>query len=125
MTRFCRGRRQQANLAFMTSSGIYRPVCPLTDGSRVIVALPSCRAPVKTLGDAFLQQQRVLVVAPHPDDETLGCAGMIARVKALGGQAYVMIVSAGGIAQHGQGPAGQGCPVRPRRRASGPNSKTQ
>jgi LmbE family N-acetylglucosaminyl deacetylase len=63
---------------------------------------------LKTLGDAFLRRQRVLVIAPHPDDETLGCAGMIARVKALGGQAYVMIVSAGGITQHGRGPAGQG-----------------
>lgn len=60
------------------------------------------------LGDAFLRQQRLLVVTPHPDDETIGCAGTIARVKALGGQAYVMVVSAGGIAQHGRGPEGQG-----------------
>src|SRR6266702_3190157 len=63
---------------------------------------------METLGDAFLPRQRVLVVAPHPDDETIGCAGTIARVKALGGQAYVMIVSAGGITQHGRGPQGQG-----------------
>ena len=64
--------------------------------------------PLETLGDAFLRQQRLLVVAPHPDDETIGCAGTIARVKALGGEAYVMIVSAGGITQHGRGPGGQG-----------------
>ena len=63
---------------------------------------------METLGDAFLRRQRVLVVAPHPDDETIGCAGTIARVKALGGEAYVMIVSAGGIAQHGRGPRGEG-----------------
>ena len=63
---------------------------------------------METLGDAFLRRQRVLVVAPHPDDETIGCAGTIARVKALGGEAYVMIVSAGGITQHGRGPQGQG-----------------
>lgn len=60
------------------------------------------------LGDSFLRQQRLLVVAPHPDDESLGCAGTIARVKAAGGQAYVMIISVGGIAQYGRGPGGQG-----------------
>ena len=60
------------------------------------------------LGDAFLGQQRLLVIAPHPDDEAMGCAGTIARVKALGGQAYVMIVSASGITQHGRGAGGQG-----------------
>ena len=63
---------------------------------------------METLGDAFLRQQRLLVVAPHPDDETIGCAGTIARVKAAGGQVYVMIVSAGGITQHGRGSGGQG-----------------
>jgi LmbE family N-acetylglucosaminyl deacetylase len=63
---------------------------------------------LETLGDAFLGQQRLLVVAPHPDDETIGCAGTIARVKALGGQAYVMVVSVGGITQHGRGAGGQG-----------------
>ena len=61
-----------------------------------------------TLGDAFLREQRLLVVAPHPDDETIGCSGTIARAKALGGQVYVMVVSAGGIAQHGRGAGGQG-----------------
>ena len=63
---------------------------------------------MEALGDAFLRQQRLLVIAPHPDDETIGCAGTIRRVKALGGQAYVMIISAGGIHQHGRGPDGQG-----------------
>lgn len=63
---------------------------------------------MESLGDAFLREQRLLVVTPHPDDETFGCAGTIARVKALGGQAYVLVVSAGGIAQHGRGPDGQG-----------------
>jgi len=61
---------------------------------------------LETLGDAFLRQQRLLVIAPHPDDETLGCAGTIARVKALGGEAYVMVVSVGGITKHGGGPDG-------------------
>ncbi len=63
---------------------------------------------MEPIGDAFLRQQRLLVIAPHPDDETIGCAGTIARVKALGGQVYVMVVSAGGITQYGRGPDGQG-----------------
>lgn len=63
---------------------------------------------METISDSFLREQRLLVVAPHPDDETMGCAGTIARVKALGGQVYVMIVSAGGITQYGRGADGQG-----------------
>ena len=64
--------------------------------------------PLEMLGDAFLSQQRLFVVAPHPDDEAIGYAGTTARVKALSGQVYVMIVSAGGITQHGRGAGGQG-----------------
>jgi len=62
--------------------------------------------PLEMLGDAFLSQQRLFVVAPHPDDEAIGYAGPTARVKALSGQVYVMIVSAGGITQHGRGAGG-------------------
>jgi LmbE family N-acetylglucosaminyl deacetylase len=38
---------------------------------------------------------RVLVVAPHPDDEVLGCGGAIARHVAAGDEVYVVIVSRG------------------------------
>ncbi len=57
-------------------------------------------------GDGFLSGQRVLVVAPHADDETYGCAGTIARIKSLGGEAYVLLGSLGGIDHYG--PACQG-----------------
>ncbi len=61
-----------------------------------------------TIGDEFLSRQRVLVIAPHADDETYGCAGTIARIKDLGGQVYVSLVSVGSLdhyASNADGPA--------------------
>ena len=37
----------------------------------------------------------ILIVAPHPDDEVLGCGGAIARHAAMGDDVYVVIVSRG------------------------------
>jgi len=37
----------------------------------------------------------VLVVAPHPDDEVLGCGGTMARYAAAGGVVHVAIVTTG------------------------------
>ena len=48
-----------------------------------------------TPADEFLAQQRLLVISPHADDESFGCAGTIARIKDLGGQVYVMCCSVG------------------------------
>lgn len=50
-----------------------------------------------TLADQFLAEQRLLVVSPHADDESFGCAGTIARIKDLGGKAYVMVCSVGDL----------------------------
>ncbi len=49
------------------------------------------------LPDEFLAKQRLLVVTPHADDETYGCAGTIARIKALGGEVYVVLATAGNV----------------------------
>lgn len=38
---------------------------------------------------------RMLVVAPHPDDETLGAAGIMQRVIAAGGSVRVMLATSG------------------------------
>lgn len=47
--------------------------------------------------EKFLAQQRLLVVAPHADDETAGAGGLMARVKHAGGRVYVMVVSTGDL----------------------------
>ncbi|MFJ2744795.1 PIG-L deacetylase family protein [Streptomyces sp. NPDC087440] len=46
---------------------------------------------------------RVLVVAPHPDDETLGAGGTIARMTAAGIDVHVLAVAC--LTQHRWGPA--------------------
>jgi len=40
-------------------------------------------------------KQRVLVIAPHPDDEVFGCGGLISRVKREGGKVYVLYMTVG------------------------------
>ena len=40
---------------------------------------------------AFTPEMTALVVAPHPDDETLGCGGTIARMTAAGCAVYVVV----------------------------------
>ena len=47
--------------------------------------------------DAFLKEQRLLVIAPHADDECFGCAGTMARIKKLGGEVYVIVCSVGDL----------------------------
>ncbi|HSK98410.1 MAG TPA: PIG-L family deacetylase [Euzebyales bacterium] len=39
--------------------------------------------------------QRVLVISPHPDDEVIGCGGLISKVKNEGGQVFVQFVALG------------------------------
>jgi N-acetylglucosamine malate deacetylase 1 len=41
------------------------------------------------------QVQRALIIAPHPDDEILGCGGTIARLTAMGREVHVAIVTSG------------------------------
>jgi LmbE family N-acetylglucosaminyl deacetylase len=47
--------------------------------------------------DEFLKKQRLLVISPHADDEAYGCAGTIAKIKDLGGEVYIMIMSIGDL----------------------------
>ncbi|MBS3762562.1 MAG: PIG-L family deacetylase [Planctomycetes bacterium] len=50
--------------------------------------------------DEFLARQKVLVLSPHADDEAFGCAGTLAKVKKLGGEAYVMAFTVGDLDQY-------------------------
>ena len=38
-------------------------------------------------------RKRILVIAPHPDDETLGAGGTIAKLSEGGGEVFVLVVS--------------------------------
>lgn len=41
-------------------------------------------------------KDKVLIVAPHPDDEVLGCSGLIQRMIENGKQVHIVILSGGG-----------------------------
>jgi LmbE family N-acetylglucosaminyl deacetylase len=41
------------------------------------------------------ESERILVIAPHPEDEVLGCGGVIARHSAHGDKVQVVVVSRG------------------------------
>ena len=51
----------------------------------------------QSCSDNFLSKQRLLVLAPHADDEAFGCAGTMAKIKKLGGEVYVMVFSIGDL----------------------------
>ncbi|HEX2035706.1 MAG TPA: PIG-L deacetylase family protein [Chloroflexota bacterium] len=51
-------------------------------------------------GPQLLGRQRLLVVAVHPDDEVLGCGGLIKKVKDCGGEVYILYVTVGPSPQY-------------------------
>lgn len=42
-----------------------------------------------------LSRQTLLVIAPHPDDEVIGCGGLIKKIKNAGGRVYVQFLTNG------------------------------
>ena len=49
----------------------------------------------------FNKNDRLLVLAPHADDEVLGCYGLLEKVKNAGGKTFVQILTLGGYARVG------------------------
>jgi len=47
----------------------------------------------------FNENDRLLVIAPHADDEVLGCYGLLDKVKKVGGKTFVQILTLGGYAR--------------------------
>lgn len=56
-------------------------------GADRVAALPA--------SSPFIRGQRVLLLSPHPDDETLCCAGIIQQAQAAGAQVFVAWMTAG------------------------------
>lgn len=57
---------------------------PLTDPTRL---------PLRSV--STIARDPVLIVAPHPDDETLGCGGAIALLRSMGYRVRVLVMSDG------------------------------
>jgi len=54
----------------------------------------------------LIGKEDVVVVAPHPDDEVLGCGAVIARARALGARVQVVVASDGGASPAAAGRSG-------------------
>jgi LmbE family N-acetylglucosaminyl deacetylase len=68
--------------------------------NQTIQAPPSCRsdlakAAIRFPVRSFHSTGSVLIVAPHPDDETLGCGGAIALLRSQGCPVRVLVITDG------------------------------
>src|SRR6266436_180186 len=63
----------------------------------ICLLVPAARADQQPplLAMSFSPATRLLVVSPHPDDETLGAGGLIQRVLHRGGAVAVVLVTSG------------------------------
>jgi N-acetylglucosamine malate deacetylase 1 len=55
---------------------------------------------------------RILTVAAHPDDETLGAGGTMAKLAAMGHEVWVCILTEGVTARHGHTEQQKECAIR-------------
>jgi LmbE family N-acetylglucosaminyl deacetylase len=61
----------------------------------ITVACAHSRRTIPELDTPITSATRLLVFAPHPDDETLGAAGLIERVRSAGGAVRVVLMTSG------------------------------
>src|SRR6516164_11411742 len=62
-------------------------------------------------------RRAVLVIAAHPDDEALGCAGTIARHSIAGDEVHIAFLT-DGVSSRGQEPAARGAAMQRRQEAA-------
>ncbi|MGA7731258.1 MAG: PIG-L family deacetylase, partial [Chloroflexia bacterium] len=105
------GHRQQAGRrpAIVRSAG--RGVLRTVAHSVIFPVVEACNAGLFRMAGLLLRpgparlmpsgSDRVLVLAPHPDDETLGCGGTICRHLMSGDQVCIVIVTDGGKSRAG------------------------
>ena len=61
-----------------------------------LCVLPAVATPETTVQPLDIGTgERLLVITPHPDDETLGAAGLLQRVLARGGRTRLVVLTAG------------------------------
>ena len=53
------------------------------------------------LSSSIDERKDILIIAPHPDDEVIGCSGLIQRTLAAGHQVYICILTGGGASHKG------------------------
>ena len=53
------------------------------------------------LKEILLTKRNILVVAPHPDDETFGCGGLISMLIQNGNDVSIIVLSKGEMSHHG------------------------
>lgn len=63
--------------------------------------ISGCYKSVNESINMVLSQKTLLVIAPHPDDEILGCGGLMAKIKKLGGKVFVIMFAVGNVKQIG------------------------
>jgi LmbE family N-acetylglucosaminyl deacetylase len=63
--------------------------------SAALIVMSCARNAVPDLDIAITSSTRLLVLAPHPDDEALGAAGLIQRVREAGGSVRVVLMTSG------------------------------
>jgi LmbE family N-acetylglucosaminyl deacetylase len=65
--------------------------------------LAAARIPTRSMHQLLPANRRLVVIAPHPDDEVLACGGLIASHAAQGGRTLVIAIS-DGEASHAEVP---------------------
>src|SRR6516162_434303 len=79
----------------MARSGLILVVLAVAACVTVAAQSTAGRTDLRPIGVAVDRTTRLLVIAPHPDDEALGAAGLIRRVIATGGSVRIVWMTSG------------------------------